>query len=238
LASFLRRFGLLAVLLILLAAAVASGAWRWFSFDALEAHHAQLRHLVAALPLASGAGFVALFVAVIAACIPGPGLMMIVSGYLFGPLIGGALSLSACVAGSLLVAAACRSAFADWVARDSGPRLRAVEQALSANAYSYLVSLKLIPVVPMFVTNIAAGLAGVRLGAVAAATAIGSAPACFIFAGLGAGFGRAIDFGAHLDRHLLERPDVLAPLIGLSVLSLAALAWRIARRPRRSAPRL
>jgi uncharacterized membrane protein YdjX (TVP38/TMEM64 family) len=227
---FLRRFGLLAILLALLAAALTSGAWRWFSFDSLEAHHAQLRLLVAHRPLASAAGFLALFVAVVAACIPGPGLMMIVGGYLFGPMVGGALGLTACVAGSVLVAAACRTAFADWVARGSGPGLKAVERGLSANAFSYLVGFKLIPIVPMFVTNIAAGLAGVRLGAVIAATAIGSAPACFIFAGLGAGLGHGLDRGQRLDHRLLERPDVLAPLIGLSVLALAALAWRIARR--------
>ncbi|HXV00097.1 MAG TPA: VTT domain-containing protein [Caulobacteraceae bacterium] len=226
----LRRFGLLAIVLGLLVAAMASGVWRWFSFEALQAHHAQLRHLVIARPAASAAGFVLLFVAVVASCIPGPGVMMTVGGYLFGPYVGGALDLIACVAGSALVAAACRSAFADWVARDSGPRMKAIETALRANAVSYLVSLKLIPIVPMSVTNVAAGLAGVRLRAVIAATALGSAPACFIFAGLGAGVGHGLDRGGHLDRHLMERPDVLAPLIALSVLSLAGLAWRIARR--------
>jgi uncharacterized membrane protein YdjX (TVP38/TMEM64 family) len=231
---FLRRFGLLLAIAALFAAAAASGAWRWLTFDQLQAHHAQLQHLVARSPVVSAAAFALVFVAVVAACIPGPGLMATVSGYLFGTVAGGAISLAACVAGSAVVFLACRSAFAGWLTRRGGPRVRALEQELSANAFPYLVSLKLIPVVPMFVANVAAGLANVRLVAVVAATAVGSAPICFILAGLGAGLGRLMDRGASPGRHFLERPELILPLLGLSLLSTLSIAWRLSarRRPR------
>jgi uncharacterized membrane protein YdjX (TVP38/TMEM64 family) len=228
--TFLRRFGLILILAALLSGAVASGAWRWLSLSALQAHHAQLRHLVAASPLISAAAFVAAFVLVVAACLPGPGLMMTVGGYLFGPVVGGALSLVACIAGSTLAFLACRSAFADLIARAGGPRVRELEQALDRNAFSYLLSLKLLPIAPMFVGNVAAGMAGVRLSALIAATALGSAPVCFILAGLGAGLSGLLDHGGVLNPRLFARPDVIGPLLALSLLSLASVAWRALRR--------
>jgi uncharacterized membrane protein YdjX (TVP38/TMEM64 family) len=228
----LRRFGLFLLIAALFVGTVASGAWRWLTFDQLQAHHAQLQHLVARSPIVSAAAFALIFTAVVAACIPGPGLMATVSGYLFGTIMGGAISLAACVAGSVVVFLACRSAFAESIARRGGPRVRALEEALSKDAFPYLLSLKLIPVVPMFVANVAAGLANVRLVAVIAASAVGSAPICFILAGLGAGLGHLIDRGGSPDRHFLERPELMLPLLGLSLLSIFGIAWRLSARRR------
>jgi uncharacterized membrane protein YdjX (TVP38/TMEM64 family) len=217
----------------LLVGAISTGAWRWLTLESLQAHHAQLKGLVARSPALSAVAFFGVFVLVVSACIPGPGLMASVGGYLFGPLIGGALSLAACVAGSAVVFLACRGAFADTIERHSGPRIRELERAITRNAFSYLTTLKLIPMAPMFVSNVAAGLAGVRLSSLLAATAIGSAPICFVLASLGAGLGHILDSGAPLSRHLFERPEVILPLLGLSLLAVVSLAWRVLRRRRR-----
>jgi uncharacterized membrane protein YdjX (TVP38/TMEM64 family) len=230
-AGFVRRFGLLLIVGALLAGALATGAWRWVSLESLRAHHAQLQAFVARDPALSAAAFSSVFVVVITACVPGPGLMMIASGYLFGPVFGGIISLSACVAGSTVVFLACRSAFAETIARRSGPRIRQLERALAKDAFSYLTALRLVPVVPFFVANVAAGLADVRLTAVVGSTALGSAPVCFILAGLGAGLGRLLDRGGSLSARLLQRPEMILPLLGLSVLAVVALAVRaLARR--------
>jgi uncharacterized membrane protein YdjX (TVP38/TMEM64 family) len=230
--GFVKRFGLLLLIGALLAGALATGAWRWVSLESLRAHHAQLRALAARDPVVSAAAFFAAFVAVITACVPGPGLMMTASGYLFGPLFGGMVSLAACVVGSTVVFLACRSAFAETIARRSGPRIRALEQDLARNAFSYLTTLKLFPGLPFFVPNVAAGLAGVRLGAVVASTALGSAPVCFVLATLGAGLGRLLDGAGPLRLRLLERPEVILPLAGLSVLAVISVAWRVLARRR------
>jgi uncharacterized membrane protein YdjX (TVP38/TMEM64 family) len=230
--SLIARYGLLAAILALLIAAMLSGAWRWISLAELRSHHAVLKALVAARPVIAGGAMLAAFVAVVAACLPGITLMASAAGYLFGAAVGGLISLDACVIGSVLVFLACRSAFAEAIARRSGPRAAALEKAFGANAFSYLLSLKLIPAMPYFVPNVAAGLAGVRLMTVIAATALGSAPVCFILAGLGAGLGKVIDRGGPLSEGMFMRPAVLAPLIGLSLLAVASLAFRVLRQRR------
>lgn len=226
-AGFVKRYGLLLVVAGLLAGALATGAWRWVSLESLRAHHAQLQALVAHEPAVSAAAFLAAFVVVITACVPGPGLMMVASGYLFGLVFGGIISLAACVSGSTVVFLACRSAFAETIARRSGPRIRALERDLAKNAFSYLTTLKLFPGLPFFVPNVAAGLAGVRLGAVVASTALGCAPVCFVLASLGAGLGRLLDGGGPLSPRLFERPEVILPLLGLSMLAVISVAWRV-----------
>ena len=158
--------------------------------------------------------------------------MSTASGYLFGALAGGLLSLAACTTGSAIVYLACRSAFAEMIERRSGPRMRSLRKALERNAFSYLLTLKLMPMTPYFLPNVAAGLAGVRLSAVIWASVIGTAPVCFILAGLGAGLSRAIDSGASPGHHLFDRPGVIGPLVGLTLLSVASVAWRVLRRDR------
>lgn len=231
--QFARRYGLLLVVVLLLVVAVSTGAWHWLSLDSLQAHHAQLKRLVSKSPALSAGEFFGVFVLVVTACIPGPGMMAAIGGYLFGPLFGGFLSLAACVTGSAVVSLACRSAFADTIARRSGPKIRELERSLAQNAFSYLTTLKLVPMVPMFVSNVAAGLAGVRIWALVAATALGSAPICFILASLGAGLGRVLDSGGPLSHHLFERPEVILPVLGLSLLAVVSVAWRVLRRRRR-----
>lgn len=230
--AILTRYGLLALILALLAAAAASGAWRWISLAELRSHHAEMKALVTANPFLAGGAMLAAFSAAVAACLPAITLMATASGYLFGAIVGGLISLAACTIGSAVVFLACRSAFAEAIAARSGPRVAALEKAFGANAFSYLLSFKLIPAMPYFLPNVAAGLAGVRLWALLAATALGSAPVCFILAGLGAGLGKIIDRGGPLDERMFARPAVLAPLIGLSLLAIASLAWRVLRRRR------
>jgi uncharacterized membrane protein YdjX (TVP38/TMEM64 family) len=227
-----RRYGLIVLVGLVIVALVASGAWRLLSLHQLQAHHLQLKAFVARSPFESAAAFYLAYLAVVVACIPGPGLMSTASGYLFGVAAGGLLSLAACTTGSAIVYLACRSAFAEIIQRHSGPRARALKEALERNAFSYLLTLKLMPMTPYFLPNMAAGLAGVRLSAVIWASIIGTAPVCFILASLGAGLSRAIDSGASPGHHLFDRPGVFGPLIGLTVLSAASVAWRALRRAR------
>ena len=231
--EFVRRWGLLAVIVAVAAAGLAAGAWRWVSPDGFKTHHEVLKAVVSAHPFLAAAGFFAAFTAIVASCLPGPGLMATASGYLFGGVAGGLISLAASVAGSTLVFLACRRAFAAAIARRGGRLLRELEAAVSRNAFAYLLTLKLIPVAPYFLSNIAAGLAGVDLAALVWASVIGSAPVCFILAGLGAGLGHALDRPGPLDPHLLERPGVILPLVCLSLLAVASIGWRLARGDRR-----
>jgi len=226
----LRRFLALAIILALLSAAVASGAWRHLSLADLQAHRAQLAALVAAHPVLSLTAYLALYVLVVVACMPGPGVLSTAGGFLFGVWLGGASALTACIAGSAIVFVACRTAFGDWAASRAGPVVQRIEAGFARDAFAYLLTLRLVPMVPFFATNVAAGLVRIRLSTLVGATLVGTAPSSFVFASLGSGLGGLFDHGAKADMRLLEAPQILMPLAGLALLSLAPVAWRLLRR--------
>lgn len=217
----------------LFVALLASGALKHLSLDELKTYQLELTGLVARHPWFSLGAFTGVYVLLVSACVPGPGVMTIAGGFLFGPWIGGAASLTACVAGSVIVFLACRTAFGDWAATRAGPTVAKVEAGFSQNAFFYLLALRLMPVAPMFLVNIAASLARVRLATLVAATVIGTAPSSFIYAWLGSGLGEVFQRRAPLDASLLAQPRIILPLAGLALMSAAPAVWRLWRARRR-----
>src|SRR5258705_264515 len=141
----IRRFIPLALIAGLLIVVVASGALNHFSLTELKAHRALLAAQVATHPVLSLLAYFAVYLLVVVACVPGAGFMTIAGGFLFGTWLGGAAALASCVAGSAIVFQACRTAFGDWAARRAGPVVQRIEIGFSRNAFSYLLTLRLIP---------------------------------------------------------------------------------------------
>jgi uncharacterized membrane protein YdjX (TVP38/TMEM64 family) len=226
------RFLPLGAVAIVSIGVIGSGALRQLSLSNLSQHQALLSALVARHPLAALAAYVALYVLVIVACTPGPFMLAIAGGVLFGWILGGVAAMAAMIAGGLLVFAACRTAFGDWAAQRAGPTLAKIEAGFSSNALSYLLALRLLPGAPFFMVNLAAGLARIRTSTFLIATLVGSSPSAFILASLGAGLRHAVKGGARLDASLAMRPDIALPLTGLAFLALAPPLWRTLRRSR------
>lgn len=221
--------GLLAALAV---AAVASGSLRELTFANLQAHHHALKLFVERHPAESMAAYLALETLIVAACLPGTGLMSAAAGFLFGALAGGTACLTAGVAGSCIVYVACRTAFGGALARRAGPRVARLVRALQEDGFGLLLTLRLMPVMPLMVVNVAAGLAPAPPGAFVAASVLGGAPVSFLLAAVGAGLGRLFHEGAKVDASVFMRPSLLAPLAALTALSAAPVLVRLLRRRR------
>jgi uncharacterized membrane protein YdjX (TVP38/TMEM64 family) len=223
------RLAPIAVIAALFVGLVASGQLRRLSLDGLAQNRAALTAIVAAHPIGSLALYLGTYLLIIAACVPGPAVMSVAGGVLFGTWLGGAAALAAMTAGGVVVFLACRTAFGDWAAHRAGAAIARIEAGFSRDAFAYLLALRLMPAAPFFMVNLAAGLARVRLATFVLATAIGSAPSAFVLAGLGAGLDGVIRRHERLDASLLARPDIAIPLGALAVLALAPPAWRLWR---------
>jgi uncharacterized membrane protein YdjX (TVP38/TMEM64 family) len=226
------RYLPIAMVAALAIAAVSSGALHDLTFSSLQAHHAALARFVRGHRLESLAIYFLVEVLVMAACIPGPGLMSVAAGFLFGALLGGAACLAAGVVGSLVVYFACRTAFSDALARRAGAGVGRITQLLRQNAFASLLTLRLMPIMPVMVVNIAGGLARAPAASFLAASAIGGAPVSFVLAALGAGLQPLFARGAPVDAHLLASPRILWPLALLAALSAGPLIVRLMRQRR------
>jgi uncharacterized membrane protein YdjX (TVP38/TMEM64 family) len=224
------RFGGLVALAALVAAVVASGWWRHLSPADLRTHYGQIAGLVQRQPVASLGVFALVSMAVTAACLPATGVLVVLGGALFGALLGGGAALLGSVLGSTCVFLACRSASAGWVSPEATGRVARLIAGFSRHAFTTLLVLRLTPIAPLSLVNIAAGLARVRLAPFVAASLIGSAPSNLIYAGLGAGMRSALQRGLILDPTLLTSPKLVWPLVALAALAGGAAIVNLRRR--------
>jgi uncharacterized membrane protein YdjX (TVP38/TMEM64 family) len=177
----------LAVLAAASAAAILLGGERLLDLDRLLASRAALQAYVAqdrglAMLAAYGA-----HVATIVLAMPVSALMTTIHGFLFGWAEGALLAVASTTSGALLVFAVAKTALGDAVARRAGPRLAKLRAGFERDAFSYVLVLRLLPIVPFWVTNIAAPVLGARLKAFAPATVLGIIPASLAFATAGSG---------------------------------------------------
>ena len=208
----------------------ALGLHRKISFDALRESRAALIAWVDAHPVLAPCLYALAYVAVVACSLPVGIVMSPVGGFLFGTWLGGALAVGSATVGAAILFVAARTALGDFLRARAGPALARVEAGFRANAFSYLLALRLIPAVPFFVLNLAPAFLGMRLAPFVAATVIGIAPATVILASVGSGLGVVFDAGAEPDLGILATPSVLGPLLGLALLALVPVAYRHWRR--------
>ena len=233
----LRRFLPLIVLVLLVAAAFAAGAGRWLSLGALAAHRAELQQQVAVHLALSLAVFVALYAAVVALSIPSALVLNIAGGLLFGPWLGAAASTVGVTLGSLAIFLVVRTSLGQAMrerAEQAGGGFKAILDGMAGGAFGYVLTLRLLPVAPLWLTNLAAALAHVPIRPYALATLLGVIPSTVIFSHLGAGVGRLLAAGQTPTPATLVRADVLGPLLALGLLSLAATLIQRRRARRRS----
>lgn len=209
-----------------IAAAFAFGLERHLSAEALAANQASLAGLVRAHPLAAAAAFVTVYTAAVAVSLPGGVFLTLAGGLMFGPFWGTVLSVIGATTGAVLLFLAARHALAEPLARRAGRLLERIRPDLERDGLSYLLVLRLVPLFPFWLVNLAPALVGMRLGSYVLGTFLGIIPATAVFAGVGAGLGGILAAGGRPDPGVILAPSVLLPLIGLALLALVPVLWR------------
>jgi uncharacterized membrane protein YdjX (TVP38/TMEM64 family) len=222
----LRRFLPLAVLLAGLAMFFAFGLDRYLSFQALQDHQdwltRQVREQVFLAPLA----FILLYALTIAFSVPGGALLTIVGGFLFGVWLGTVYVVIGATLGSIGVFLAARTALHDVLQARAGKSMKRMEQGFREHALSYLLFLRLVPVFPFWLVNLVPALLGVPLRIYALGTVIGIIPGSLVYASVGNGLGALLEQGGTPDLGIIFDPEILAPILGLSVLSLLPVIYK------------
>ncbi|MSO80882.1 MAG: TVP38/TMEM64 family protein [Alphaproteobacteria bacterium] len=222
----LARFWPLAVPAAGLALFFALGLNRHACFSVLGNNREWLLAEVARLGFWAPAAFAAMYAVAAAFALPGGTLLTLAGGFLFGTLWGGLAALAGATLGATVVFLAARTAFGDALRRRAGPGMRRLEDGLRENAMSYLLVLRLVPLFPFWLVNLAPAFFGVRLRTYVLATTIGIVPGTFVFAWVGSGLGAVFAAGGEPDLAIVFAPEVLGPLLALAALALVPVAWR------------
>ncbi|GIL02103.1 MAG: TVP38/TMEM64 family protein [Alphaproteobacteria bacterium] len=231
----------LAAVVLVLAIAWRAGWLDLVSLSSLIRHRAALADQVAAHPVMSYVAYFLVYAGLVAVSFPGASLLTVTSGFLFGGIAGGSVSVAAASAGAVAIFLLARGSLGDLLQARAGPFVARMVDGFNRNAFNYLLFLRLTPVFPFWVVNIVPALLNMRLLPYAAATAIGIIPATFAYAHVGAGLdsiiaaqeraapGCAEAGTCAVDPSALVTPQVVVAMGGLAVLAVLPVLigrWR------------
>jgi uncharacterized membrane protein YdjX (TVP38/TMEM64 family) len=239
----LTPLGLLVSALVL---AYAMGWHRSLSIQTLVENNAAIDAFIAAHRIAAILSFIAIYAIGAMLAMPAGAVLAVIGGFLFGAFPGGAASMIGSTFGATIVFLFARSAFGEKLLPRVGARAESFAAGFRADAFYYVMFLRLVPV-PSWFTNITAALCEVRLPIFVAATAIGRTPGSFLLALFGAGLDsmitsqetvyRACLAAGELDCRIdfdpvnVVTPTLIVALFGLGLLALVPvlarrLLWR------------
>ncbi|HRE61135.1 MAG TPA: TVP38/TMEM64 family protein [Micropepsaceae bacterium] len=201
---------------------------KYFTLESLRANRVVLADYVAQNPLLAPLAFGGLYALVVAFSLPLGAVMTLAGGLLFGLTVGTVTVVCGATLGATALFLAARGAFRESFARRAGATLKKLEAGFQRNAFSYLLTLRLIPAFPFFLVNLAPALLGMRLGPYVLATFIGIIPGTFVYISIGNGLGALFDAGQtpELGLSIFLKPEILLPIGGLILLSLLPIAAR------------
>lgn len=173
--------------------------------------------------------FIAAYVAVAAFSLPLGALLSVAGGFLFGSVFGAAWIVIGATIGSTILFLVAKTALGEPLRQRFAAQIKGMEEGFRANAFSYLLLLRLVPLFPFWLVNLAPAFLGVSVATFIATTFVGIIPGSFVFASIGNAANAAFEAGEQLDLSLatlISRPDFYIPIVGLAVLSMIPVVYR------------
>lgn len=226
------RMRLAAALLIILAAAwfgFALGGGASAAWGMLARQQAALHGFVATHPLLAATFYVALDGGAAALCFPALAGITLLGGLLFGPALGTMLSVVGAGSGGTIAMVLARRALRPLLGARALTAIARLEPGLRRDGFSYVLALRLLPVLPSWLISLAAGIAGVRLTPFVTASCLGMLPATIVYSWVGSGLGELLADGRQPLLSALWTPSLLLPLLTLALLALAPIGVRLWR---------
>ena len=173
-------------------------------------------------------GFVALFLVIGLFLLPGATLLSVCSGAVFGLPLGPLFVSLGSTLGAVLAFFVARYILRDWVEERFGERLQPIQAGLCENDIHYILVLRLVPLFPFFLVNIAMGASQVSWKMFMLGTLLGKLPATWVYA----------NAGSHLVilRSLsdITSPGMMGALTLLGLLALTPVIYKQRQKSKRT----
>lgn len=160
--------------------------------------------------------YFAVYIAVTAVSIPGAAVLTLVGGALFGLVAGVVLVSFASAIGASLAFLSARFILRDWVKARFSKRLATLDRGIARDGAFYLFALRLVPVFPFFVINLAMGLTAMRLAVFYVVSQLGMLAGTVVYVNAGTQLGQIDSMGG------IVSPGLIASFVLLGLFPLAA----------------
>ncbi len=220
-----RRLWPVALIVIALAAAWASGVHRYLSLDTLREQQDGLRAFVAENTVLAFAIYLAVYATATVLMLPGALWITIAGGFLFGLWGGTPATIVGATLGASILFLAAKTSVGSALRERAGPFVQKLEKGFQEDAVSYMFALRFLPIVPFPVANIAPAIFGARFRDYVITTALGIIPGVIAYTWIGAGLGATFAAGGEPDFASVAR-NLVPAVIALAIVSLLPVAYK------------
>ena len=152
--------------------------------------------------------------------------MTLAGGFMFGTFAGGLFSLVGATFGSIVFFYIARHILLDVLRTKYAAAIVKMDAGFKKTQLSYMLVLRLIPLFPFWLVNLAPALLNVSPNAYIAGTLFGMIPGAFVYASVGSGLGTIFESGTEPDIGIVFTPNVFFPLFGLALLALIPVIYK------------
>jgi uncharacterized membrane protein YdjX (TVP38/TMEM64 family) len=193
---------------------------RFLSLTALKENRDGLLAFTEANFAAAVGIFILAYAIVTGLSLPGAVILTLAGGFLFGAVGATFFVNIGATTGATLAFLTARYLLRDTVEQKFGKWLGPFQEGFSKNAFSYLLTLRLIPLFPFFVVNLVSGLTRVSVGTYMAASALGIIPGSFVYAYAGRQLGTINSLKE------IASPNVIGAFVLLGLLALVPVVYK------------
>lgn len=188
--KLLQRLLIVAAIVVAVILFKVLGLGQYLTLDYLKASQDKFSQLYGENRLTVIATYMAIYIAVTALSLPGAAVMTLAGGAMFGFWIGFIVVSFASTIGATLACFVARFLLRDWVQNRFGDKLSTINKGIEKEGAFYLFSLRLVPVFPFFVINLAMGLTTMKLLTFYWVSQIGMLPGTMVYVNAGKELGQ------------------------------------------------
>lgn len=210
----------LSIIIILMLSAYLSGITQYLTFENIKENRQLILSYIDHYPFLMPCLFMLTYVVMTALSIPGGALLSILGGFIFGVPLSTIYVVIGATIGATVIFLAARTAIGSLLKRKAGPFLSKMEAGLQKNAVSYLLFLRLIPLFPFWLVNIAPAFFNIKTRTYLWTTFLGIIPGAYVFTQAGNGLGAIFHSGEKFSVETVFNTEIK---IALTLFALFAL---------------
>lgn len=218
------RWLLLAVIVAAVAAFFALGFDEQLSLQQIQQQRAELADRAEARPLAASALYFGVYVLVTALSLPGAAVLSLLGAAIFGFWWALVLVSFASSLGATLAFLAARFVLGETVEKRLGRRLARVQEGVRRDGAFYLATLRLVPIFPFWLINIAMGLTPIRVATFYGVSQLAMLPGTAVYVNAGTQLATIDSLGGLVSPRLLTAFALLGLLPLLA--KFAVVRWK------------
>ncbi|MEO0359192.1 MAG: VTT domain-containing protein, partial [Pseudomonadota bacterium] len=153
-------------------------------------------------------------------------------GFLFALFPGTLINMIAATLGAVATFLAARYGFGDAAAKklsESDGVVGRIKKGFDENQWETLFLVRLLPIFPFFVANLALSVVGVPLWRYVVGTFFGILPGALVYTWIGAGLSEVFARGETPNLGIIFEPHILGPILGLCVLAVLPIVIKAVR---------